>query len=246
MLIYVGLMHIKGQNVKCDNIDQWIAEESDRGYWLMCVDENNVNIYENVVSEPRTIQNSQNIREVLRKELNIQSKYKFSVISKDRNNVPMTFQKQPFTIFEVSKKSDVKRIDPGKEKLSPGKIYILIEGGMWRWPPMRVGYKRELSPDFTLETLAVRPALFRLYISSRVRSRVSDILQIVKSRKMKRSQVSGRGGRNKIDLRRRSSYTSFVSYEESPALTVNTNTHIITTRRKSTNINMTTNRNFST
>ena len=95
VLICVGLMHIKGENsVKCDNIDQWIAEESDRGYWLMCVDENNVNIYENVVSEPRTIQNSQNIREVLRKELNIQSKYTFSVISKDRNNVPMTFQKQ--------------------------------------------------------------------------------------------------------------------------------------------------------
>ena len=216
-LLGIFVLEIKGEDEGC-NVNEWVPDESDRGYWVLCVEsEERLNVYENIGKKPITIRNFENIRENLRRELNIQSTYTFSVISKHVNDKEMTFRKQPFAIYEVSSDT-VRRLDPGKETLSQGKIYVLIEGGMWRWPPMRVGYKRELSPDFELETLAVRPALFRLEVSSRVRQHVSDVLQIVESRKMKRSQISGKGGRNKIDLRRRSSYTSFVSYEESPAL----------------------------
>ena len=50
----------------------------------------------------------------------------------------------------------------GGFKLSEG-LYIIFEGGSWRWPPIRVGFSREV-PGGRLVTESVSPAVFFIHV----------------------------------------------------------------------------------
>ena len=51
---------------------------------------------------------------------------------------------------------------------------FLLEGGVWRWPPIRVGFSREVLSGVRLRTVAVQPALFDVEFSSNSEGHAMD------------------------------------------------------------------------
>ena len=66
--------------------------------------------------------------------------------------------KQPFGIFS----EHGERLSSAQEVLAAG-LVLLIEGGQWFWPPVRVGFVRNLpGTPYQLETESVQPVVFRV------------------------------------------------------------------------------------
>ncbi|CAJ1368076.1 unnamed protein product [Effrenium voratum] len=66
--------------------------------------------------------------------------------------------KQPYGIFAETGR----RLRSGTEVLDAG-LVLVVEGGQWFWPPVRIGYVRQLpGTPYMLETVSVQPVLFRV------------------------------------------------------------------------------------
>ena len=71
------------------------------------------------------------------------------------NQKPVMYRADGFT-------DGVQPTDVHNFNLSPG-LYIIFEGGSWRWPPIRLGFSRQI-PGGTLVTESVSPAVFFIHV----------------------------------------------------------------------------------
>lgn len=215
---------------------KWIPDAEDRGYWVLCVNEqgSGATVYSKVAQVTAnspfvTLTWESDIRASISEGLSIRSNMTLAVqnFTEFITPVPLHFKKQPWALFRPETDSNgdihIERIVPGTETSSvlrkKSGLYILLEGGLWRWPPMRIGYNRHVNADVDLVTIAVRPAIFDVRISNEIESLIQDeITPLVKAQNMKRSVLSAQGGKLKVNTRVRSSYTSFIDYSDSVAL----------------------------
>ncbi|CAK9051370.1 Probable prolyl 4-hydroxylase 4 (AtP4H4) [Durusdinium trenchii] len=85
----------------------------------------------------------------------LQSKMRFTKATNEWGNFHL---KQPFGIFAESGH----RLGSSAEVLAAG-LVLIMEGGQWFWPPVRVGYLRRLQgTPYQLETQSVQPVVFRV------------------------------------------------------------------------------------
>eukprot|EP00747_Dinoflagellata_sp_TGD_P171073 gnl/TRDRNA2_/TRDRNA2_204222_c0_seq1.p1 gnl/TRDRNA2_/TRDRNA2_204222_c0~~gnl/TRDRNA2_/TRDRNA2_204222_c0_seq1.p1 ORF type:complete len:416 (-),score=55.22 gnl/TRDRNA2_/TRDRNA2_204222_c0_seq1:4-1251(-) len=82
-------------------------------------------------------------------------------------DVQITFPKQHWAIFT----SEGRQLEPGKEvvdirSLAYEGVLLLFEGGVWRWPGIRLGYERPVLPGVILRTTSLAPALFEVVVKS--------------------------------------------------------------------------------
>lgn len=121
----------------------------------------------------------------------------------------MTFDKQPWALYRPNHEGTPVIVPPGSERnLLEAGVHVLMEGGMWRWPPMHVDYTRRINQHFSLKTLAVRPAMFELVASAAVHKLLEGVQEMAEQHpSMGRSLLE-----NKVNTAQRSSHNAWVPY----------------------------------
>lgn len=202
---------------------RWLPDVDDQGYWVLCVNDKTATVYTNA-SEPHSSVSwgsGSSIRDVFGDHVGFEGDFTLDVQewTKHINADPLTFFKQPWVMYGISAGADgfddVRTILVGTEEreVRDG-WYVVMEGGSWRWPPIRKGFERRINDELTLRTRAVRPALYDVNLSERIEGVLKHIRDTSRVMKMTRSELSSKGGKNTKNTRVRSSYTEFVSYEE--------------------------------
>eukprot|EP00927_Polykrikos_kofoidii_P023588 TRINITY_DN2167_c0_g1_i1.p1 TRINITY_DN2167_c0_g1~~TRINITY_DN2167_c0_g1_i1.p1 ORF type:complete len:416 (+),score=67.98 TRINITY_DN2167_c0_g1_i1:66-1250(+) len=209
----------------CD-LNPWLAETlapSEEGMSVLCVVNTSLaEIYRGGVAtaSPLLVDLSGDFRWQLEKEMRFKTRIEYN--TKDSN---LIWAKQPWTLFSASGVE----IQPGMEAISVAKhfektsqpiVLLLFEGGAWRWPTMRVGYRRQVTPGVVLQTVARQPALFELFLNDTADPHVDalrlDLLEnavnIAKDR-MEDSMTEG-----KVVKSVRSSETAFLQYNSDAKL----------------------------
>merc|ERR1740129_1938777 len=100
-------------------------------------------------------------------------------------------------------------------------MLLLFEGGSWRWPTIRIGYRRDVLPGVWLRTVSRQPALFEVKIDTQEQPEgdgelsielLSNVVTIAEKRLVP-SSMEG-----KVDKAVRSSEQTFLNYREDPRL----------------------------
>lgn len=94
--------------------------------------------------------------------------------------------------------------------------YLIFEGGLWRWPPLKVGHRRELE-SCTLVTMSVRPAVFQVVVSTQWFQTLSDDV-LPSAQPLFRRSVTGDKDSGETNEDIRTSETAWLGYDKSVQL----------------------------
>lgn len=143
------------------DIAAWLPQRADKGYWVLCVAQGgkSADVFSHRLSGGEAAEairaswHSGGARAALASALQVDS-----TISFETESETMTFDKQPWALYRPNHEGTPVIVPPGSERnLLEAGVHVLMEGGMWRWPPMHVDYIRRINQHFSLKTLAVRP-----------------------------------------------------------------------------------------
>ncbi|CAK8989255.1 unnamed protein product [Durusdinium trenchii] len=156
---WVALAAVTAARESCE-VSQWLQEEAvDQGYHVLCISEQEpIQLYvEGLQSQMLQLQGGKLV-ERLEEKLHIRRHLEF--LEEGQSTVTQ-WPKQSWAVFT----SEGERWRPEElDELVEGYrgVALLFEGGVWRWPPVRPGFRRSVLPGVVLETVATRPALFSL------------------------------------------------------------------------------------
>jgi len=134
----------------------------------------------------------------------------------------LEWRKQPWTLFtaqggELRPGRESKILDKTFEKARKPVTVLLFEGGVWRWPTMHIGYKRKVMPGIFLTTVSRQPALFEVSIEADKRGGEEDHLRVdllANVIELSKRQLEPSSTEGKVVKQMRSSYQTFLSYDE--------------------------------
>jgi len=170
-------------------LDPWISDEfapGETGFYVLCVSPatTSASIYTGGVATETPVQVAWTrgaFRARIAEALDIKSTLSFET---DTSSI-IEWTKQPWLVFT----DEGTELTPGAEEeelarhlkyksyatsqadplgKSPPVVLLLFEGGIWRWPTIRLGYQRSVLPGVTLRTVSRLPALFEVFIDKTV------------------------------------------------------------------------------
>jgi len=212
----------------CD-LGPWLHEAAapgEEGYHVLCAaTETEVHVYRGGVATDTPqllVHRGEDLREQLAKLLKIRRRLSYRAHGKAK---PMQWRKQPWALYT----DDGVELLPGEEAAAVAgprpRTLLLFEGGIWRWPTMRVGYERRVLPNVVLRTVARQPALFEVLLTppgpqedvqvagDRLStSLLTDVISVAKPR-LEPSMTEG-----SVNTEVRSSEQTFLDYGSDPKL----------------------------
>lgn len=222
----------------CD-LDPWLNDQygTDHGYHVLCITKGSVEIFVNgltpaagKVFEAETNRtwhhvvhwDTRKFSDELEKLLKIKSKLVFTPQrQKDGQGVwtgdKLSWPKQSWALFKATDGERSLPEDAWHLLETYEGVALLFEGGVWRWPTVRIGYERGLLEGVSLRTVAMQPALFEFVFrdedsSSRLGPQLlADVVAYAKPH-MAPSQTEGKV--SKI----RTSTQAWVGYQYDPRL----------------------------
>eukprot|EP00927_Polykrikos_kofoidii_P023589 TRINITY_DN2167_c0_g2_i1.p1 TRINITY_DN2167_c0_g2~~TRINITY_DN2167_c0_g2_i1.p1 ORF type:complete len:415 (+),score=69.10 TRINITY_DN2167_c0_g2_i1:38-1246(+) len=175
-----------GASSEC-KLDPWLAETlapGDEGFNVLCVlNVSLAQIYQGGVAtaSPLLVELSGDLRGRLQRALQLKTSINYQAGQRR-----LVWTKQPWVLFsakgvEIPPGMEAKSIAKQFEKSQQPLVLLLFEGGAWRWPTIRVGYRRQVTPGVVLQTVARQPALFELHLDDKADTAVNalsiDLLQ---------------------------------------------------------------------
>jgi len=235
LLVFTGFfLNARLSEAEVCNMAPWLQEEAetDSGYHVLCVPGGGtVKVYVNgladVVPSAKRLEllADERLAERLEDQLRIKSLLVFKPSQSPdgqgawRGPEKLRWPKQSWALFtEVGDRWEPEEVAARLPTYTG--VLLLFEGGIWRWPAVRLDYERQLLPGVTLRTVALRPALFELVFNGqeqRVGDRglgpelLRDVVQIAEPR-LSRSLTEGKASSI------RTSEQSWLDYRSNPEL----------------------------
>ncbi|CAJ1341110.1 unnamed protein product, partial [Effrenium voratum] len=196
----------------CD-LEPWLQEvpEADRGYHVLCVGPEAADLRAGglAAAEPRQLALG-DFSARLEAELRIKSRLVFQLPSGGK----LKFPKQSWAVFtEAGERWSPEELD---RRVSDYRgVLLLFEGGNWRWPGVRLGFRREVLPGVVLRTVALRPALFEVELGSGAEMQPELFADVVKSSEAQLQRSTTDAG---AVSQERTSESTWLGYEQSTVL----------------------------
>lgn len=171
----VALLGLASHSACACDLDPWLQGEAgaDRGYHVLCVHQGWAEVHVNGVAEGTADTLKLAVNSSLPDELEASLKIKKYLVFKPTRQPngqgvwkggALKWRKQSWALYT----SGGERLDLSKVGETLGSyegVVLLFEGGIWRWPSVRVGHERPVLPGVSLRTVSMRPALFQLVFS---------------------------------------------------------------------------------
>eukprot|EP00928_Gymnodinium_smaydae_P086403 TRINITY_DN7048_c0_g4_i1.p1 TRINITY_DN7048_c0_g4~~TRINITY_DN7048_c0_g4_i1.p1 ORF type:complete len:421 (+),score=52.03 TRINITY_DN7048_c0_g4_i1:46-1308(+) len=153
-----------------------------------------------------------------------------SIIDYSDAKKKLRWRKQPWALYtaagqELEFAKEYAEIEEWHRVNAAPMIMLLFEGGIWRWPTIKVGYERLVLPNVMLRTVARQPALFELILNHSTaeadlkgqqdvlsKALLEDVITKAKPR-MSKSSLEGA-----VNEQQRSSEGTFLSYHSDAKL----------------------------
>jgi len=91
-------------------------------------------------------------------------------------------------------------------------VLLLFEGGAWRWPTVRIGYKRQVLPGVYLKTIARQPSLFEVTIVPEESGEELSMPMVHNIKTLAEKTMEPSMTEGKYDAKMRSSTQTFLPY----------------------------------
>lgn len=222
---------------RCD-LEPWLsidASPGEEGYHVLCATgPASFDVYRGGVTtdSPELLKLEMQGRQGLREIIPAFFGMKGTVAYTPHHNRPgggqVWWWKQPWAMFTAAGE----QLTPGQEEgairdlLDKGGdgVLLVFEGGVWRWPTIHIGYRREAVPGVWLRTVSRQPALFEVKIEDAEDAGAADgklstklLTHVISLAEqfMRKSEMEGF-----VDEKVRSSDTAFLAYDSDPQLKV--------------------------
>lgn len=194
------------------SLEDWMGEQPERGMHVICVHGSSADVYPNAAQKHAfTLESGEaepvdglDAKELVKRIF--QKVKRVSHISFPEKR--LKYKNQKPSLFSADGTKQIGALSDG--------VHLLFEGGLWRWPPVRIGFRRELESS-TLLTVALRPAVFQVIVNEEWHKKLRDYV-LPTAAPLFRKSMTGDVSSNDVDDNIRSSETAFLDYGQSKEL----------------------------